>query len=148
MYQVNIYLLMARKYPGRGMGFYAYRLEMITPSGKLHEKEVYGEEPDITQNQLALVTMYRAFEELKKPCEVTVYTDSMYLRSNFVQNLGNWTLNSWMNAKGEPVANGELWRQLEKITASHAVRFGTSYMFPSRTSMTRKLEERKLKYVG
>lgn len=148
MYQVNMYLMMIRKYPAKGTGFYGYRLEMITQSGNLHEKEVYGEEPDITQNQLALVAMYRAFEELKKPCEVTVYTDSMYLRSNFVQNLGNWTLNSWLNAKGEPVANGDLWKQVEEITQPHAVRFASSYMFPCRSAMTRKLEERKLNYAG
>lgn len=148
MHQINMYLLMARKYPGKGKGYYGYRLEMITDSGKLHEKEVFDEEENITQNQLALVMMYRAFEELKKPCEVTVFTDSMYLRRNYVQNLGNWTLNSWLNGKGEPVANGELWKKLDEITAPHAVRFSTDYQWPGRAEMTKKLMERKMGNVG
>ena len=117
MDQVRIYLLTLRKQPSRGKGYYGYRLEFVGKNGKLHEKEVFGEEEDITANQLALVAMYRALEELKKPCEVEVFTDSLYLRGNFVANLQNWTLNSWLNAKGEPVANGGLWRRLEEISA-------------------------------
>ena len=105
---------------------------------------MFGEEEDITANQLALVAMYRAFEELKKPCEVEVFTDSLYLRGNFVANLQNWTLNSWLNAKGEPVANGGLWRRLEEITQPHVIRFDTSYMWPARARMTDRLQRMKM----
>ena len=107
MDQVRIYLLTLRKRPSRGKGYFAYRLEFMDQNGKMHEKELYEEEKDITANQLALIAMYRAFEALRKPCEVEVFTDSLYLRGNFVANLENWTLNSWMNAKGEPVAGEE-----------------------------------------
>lgn len=144
MDQVRIYLLTLRKQPSRGKGYYGYRLEFVGKNGKLHEKEVFEEEEDITANQLALVAMYRAFEELKKPCEVEVFTDSLYLRGNFVANLQNWTLNSWMNAKGEPVANGGLWRRLEEITQPHVVRFDTSYMWPARARMTDRLQRMKM----
>ena len=144
MDQVRIYLLTLRKQPSRGKGYYGYRLEFVGKNGKLHEKEVFGEEEDITANQLALVAMYRAFEELKKPCEVEVFTDSLYLRGNFVANQQNWTLNSWLNAKGEPVANGGLWRRLEEITQPHVIRFDTSYMWPARARMTDRLQRMKM----
>lgn len=144
MDRVRIYLLTLRKQPSRGKGYYGYRLEFVGKNGKLHEKEVFGEEEDITANQLALVAMYRAFEELKKPCEVEVFTDSLYLRGNFVANLQNWTLNSWLNAKGEPVANGGLWRRLEEITQPHVIRFDTSYMWPARARMTDRLQRMKM----
>lgn len=144
MDQVRIYLLTLRKQPSRGKGYYGYRLEFVGKNGKLHEKEVFEEEEDITANQLALVAMYRAFEELKKPCEVEVFTDSLYLRGNFVANLQNWTLNSWLNAKGEPVANGGLWRRLEEITQPHVIRFDTSYMWPARARMTDRLQRMKM----
>lgn len=144
MDQVRIYLLTLRKQPSRGKGYYGYRLEFVGKNGKLHEKEVFGEEEDITANQLALVAMYRAFEELKKPCEVEVFTDSLYLRGNFVANLQNWTLNSWLNAKGEPVANGGLWRRLEEITQPHVIRFDASYMWPARARMTDRLQRMKM----
>lgn len=144
MDQVRIYLLTLRKQPSRGKGYFGYRLEYVGKNGKLHEKEVFDEEKDITANQLALVAMYRAFEELKKPCEVEVFTDSLYLRGNFVANLQNWTLNSWLNAKGEPVANGELWRRLEEITQPHVIRFDTTYMWPARARMTDRLQRMKM----
>ncbi len=135
---------MARKYPARGKGYYGYRLETATKSGQLHVREHFDTEEDITANQLALVAMYRAFEELKKPCEVEVYTDSLYLRSNFIGNLQNWTLNSWLNAKGEQVANKELWRRLDEVTRQHLVRFETAYDYPARAAMTEKVLKMKM----
>ena len=144
MYQVRMYLLTLRKQPSRGTGYFGYRLEFIDQNGRLHEKELYEEEKDITANQLALVAMYRAFEALRIPCEVEVFTDSLYLRGNFVANMQNWTLNSWLNAKGEPVANGSLWRRLEKITQPHVVRFNTTYMWPARARMTDRLQRMKM----
>ena len=144
MFQVRMYLLTLRKQPSRGTGYYGYRLEFVGQNGKLHEKENFGEEKDITANQLALVAMYRAFEELKKPCEVEAFTDSLYLRGNFVANMENWTLNSWLNAKGEPVANGNLWRRLEEITQQHVVRFNTAYQWPERYRMTAVLQRMKM----
>lgn len=144
MDQIRMYLLTLRKQPSRGKGYFGYRLEFVSQNGKLHEKEVFDEEKDITANQLALVAMYRAFEELKRPCEVEVFTDSLYLRGNFVTNLENWTLNSWLNAKGEPVANGSLWRKLEEITQPHVIRFNTTYMWPARARMTDRLQRMKM----
>lgn len=148
MFQVRIYLLMLSKYPRKSKGYFGYRLETIDKQGRVHEKTVYDEEEDITANQLALVAMYRAFEELKSPCEVEVFTDSLYLRGNFVSNMQNWTLHSWMNSKGEPVANGDLWRKLEQITEQHVVRLNTEYQWPARGRMTRELMERKERHVG
>lgn len=144
MYQVRIYLVINKKYPARGRGYYGYRLETVTKSGKLHVKEFFDVEEDITANQLALVAMYRAFEELKKPCEVEVYTDSLYLRSNFIGNLQNWTLNAWMNAKGKQVANKELWNRLDEVTKKHLVRFETAYDYAARASMTEKVLKMKM----
>ena len=144
MYRVRMYLLTLRKQQSRGTGYFGYRLEFIDQNGRLHEKEAYEEEKDITANQLAMVAMYRAFEALRIPCEVEVFTDSLYLRGNFVANMQNWTLNSWMNAKGETVANGSLWRRLEKLTQPHVVRFNTTYMWPARARMTDRLQRMKM----
>lgn len=139
---------MLSKYPRKSKGYFGYRLETIDKHGQIHEKPFYGEENDITANQLALVAMYRAIKELKKPCEVEVFTDSLYLRGNFVSNMQNWKQNSWLNSKGEPVANGDLWRKLEKATEQHVVRFNTEYQWPARGRMTRELMERKERHVG
>ena len=50
--------------------------------------------------------------------------------------------------EGEPVANGDLWRKLEKVTEQHVVRFNTEYQWPARGRMTRELMERKERHVG
>ena len=148
MFQVRIYILTLRKYPKRGKGYYAYRLETVTGSGKVHEKEVYEEEQEITANQLALVAMYHALEELKCPCEVEIYTDSLYLRSNYVDNLQTWAENGWKNAKKEKVANEHLWKEIFEITRKHVIRFNAEYQWAARARMTHELLERRMNDVG
>ena len=51
---------------------------------------------------------------------VTVYSDSQYVVKAFTDNwLQNWQRRGWTNAKGEPVANRELWEQLLRQIKQH-----------------------------
>ena len=44
------------------------------------EKELYGGEPDTTNNRMELTAVIRALEALKRPCEIDLYTDSQYVQ--------------------------------------------------------------------
>lgn len=140
MYQVRIYI-QAKKPPQRSQGVYGYRLETVGKDGRLHEKEVYDIEEQITAYQLVLVAMCRALEELKSPCEIEIYTDSLHLRGNYQNNLRSWIQNGWINAKGEPVANKELWKQMEELARPHVIRFNSEYQYPARAGMVQKIME-------
>jgi len=43
------------------------------------ERELYGGEPDTTNNRMELTAVIRALEALKRPSRVQVYTDSLYV---------------------------------------------------------------------
>lgn len=147
MYQVRVYL-QARKPPKPSRGFYLYRLETILKSGELHTSEGCGMEENITANQLILVAFCRALNELKVPCEIEVFTDSMYLRGNYENNLQGWSENGWTNAKGEPVANRTMWKYIQELACRHRIRFSKDYQYPARAAMVaRIMEMRRVQHV-
>lgn len=88
------------------------------------ERELSGGEPDTTNNRMELTAVARALEALKKPCDVTIVTDSQYLANAFRQGwLAKWKRNGWKTAAKEPVKNRDLWEQLDVLIATHAVRW-------------------------
>ncbi len=44
-----------------------------------HEKELWGGEPDTTNNRMEMTAAIRALEALKRPASVRLHTDSQYL---------------------------------------------------------------------
>lgn len=88
------------------------------------EKELSGYEPDTTNNRMELTAVARALEVLKKPCDVTIVTDSQYLANAFRQGwLAKWKRNGWKTAAKEPVKNRDLWEMLDGLIATHSVRW-------------------------
>ncbi len=87
------------------------------------EKELCGGEPLTTNNRMELTAAIRALEALKRPCEVHLHTDSMYVRSGITEWIGAWQRNGWRTAAKKPVKNDDLWRRLAELAAGHDVRW-------------------------
>ncbi len=85
------------------------------------EKELYGAEKDTTNNRMELMAAIRALEELKRPCDVTLTTDSQYVRKGITEWLPNWKKRGWKTADKKPVKNQELWQRLEKAAEKHKI---------------------------
>lgn len=86
-----------------------------------HEKELYGSQKDTTNNQMELMAPIEALNALKDPCDVTIYTDSTYVKNGITQWIHGWKKNGWRTANKKPVKNAELWQQLEAATHRHTV---------------------------
>ncbi|MGB4606709.1 MAG: ribonuclease HI [Limnochordia bacterium] len=89
-----------------------------------HEKEISGFEPMTTNQRMELTAAIRALESLKRPCRVRLYSDSAYLVNAF--NLGwldNWRRNGWLNARKQPVSNGDLWQRLAELAVIHQIQW-------------------------
>jgi len=89
-------------------------------SGK-HERELVGGEPDTTNNRMELMAAIAALEALKRPCVVTLRTDSQYLRQGITQWLKNWIARGWKTAGGDPVKNRDLWERLALAVKPHQI---------------------------
>ena len=86
-----------------------------------HEKEISGGEKLTTNNRMELLAAIRALEALKRPCEVTLYTDSIYVRDGITKWIHGWRKNGWKTADRKPVKNAELWQALLEAAAPHKI---------------------------
>ena len=86
-----------------------------------HERELWGGEPDTTNNRMEMMAAIQALEALKRPCKVELHTDSQYLRNGILQWLAGWKAKGWKTAAKAPVKNEDLWRRLDEARLRHEV---------------------------
>ena len=88
------------------------------------KKELSGGEAQTTNNRMELAGVINGLRALKRPCKVTIYSDSAYVVNAFNQNwLAKWMTNGWENSAKAEVANADLWKELAVLTATHQVTF-------------------------
>ncbi len=85
------------------------------------ERELSGGEPMTTNNRMELMAAISALEALTKPVEITVVTDSAYVKNGVTEWIHGWKRNGWRTASKDPVKNAELWQRLEAAQARHKV---------------------------
>jgi ribonuclease HI len=86
-----------------------------------HRRELSGGQAETTNNQMEMMAVIRALETLKRPCDITLYTDSTYVMKGMTEWLPQWKKRNWKTAAKKPVKNVELWQRLEKAIARHTV---------------------------
>ena len=84
------------------------------------EKELWGGEPNTTNNRMELMAAIRGLEELKRPCEVLLVTDSQYVMKGITEWMVNWKKRGWKTASKEPVKNADLWKLLDELERRRA----------------------------
>lgn len=84
-------------------------------------REITGGEPATTNNRMELRAAISALMALKEPCEITLFTDSEYLRLGITEWLPRWRANNWRTVDRKPVKNDDLWRQLHEAASQHRV---------------------------
>jgi len=85
------------------------------------EKELSGGEPDTTNNRMELMAAIAALGALKRPCHVTLTTDSNYVRDGITKWIHGWRRNGWKTADRKPVKNADLWQALVEAAAPHRI---------------------------
>ncbi|MCX7151281.1 MAG: ribonuclease HI [Proteobacteria bacterium] len=87
------------------------------------EKELFGGEPDTTNNRMELTAAIRGLDALTRPCEVDIFTDSQYVQKGMTEWVHSWKRRGWRTADKQAVKNVDLWQQLEAAAARHKVRW-------------------------
>ena len=104
------------KNPGNG-GWAA----IINIDGNIHK--ISGSEKDTTNNKMELTATIEALKSIIKPSEIELYTDSQYVKNGINIWIINWKNNGWKTASKKPVANKELWIELDTIVQFHNVQW-------------------------
>ena len=91
---------------------------------KTVEKELSGHEDATTNNRMELTAVIEALGALKRPCNITLYTDSKYVMDGVNEWMPNWKKNGWKTAaKKKEVKNIDLWQRLDELLAPHEIRW-------------------------
>lgn len=85
------------------------------------EKELFGGEPETTNNRMELLAVIEALSALKRPCDVILHTDSQYVQKGITEWIHSWKNRAWKTADKKPVKNADLWRRLDAVSAQHKV---------------------------
>jgi ribonuclease HI len=75
-----------------------------------------GKEKSTTNNRMELMAPIMALKKIKKSSQITIYTDSTYLKDGITIWINNWKKNDWKSANKKPVKNKDLWVILDKLT--------------------------------
>ena len=82
-------------------------------------REMFGSEPQTTNNRMELTAAVRGLEALKEPCEVEIVTDSEYVKNGITKWITGWKAKGWRKADKTPVLNQDLWQHLDFQNARH-----------------------------
>lgn len=85
------------------------------------ERELSGGEAQTTNNRMEMMAAVEALNALKKPCRVTLHTDSKYVMDGITKWVFGWQKKGWRTADNKPVKNVEIWQALVKAAARHEV---------------------------
>ncbi len=85
------------------------------------ERELSGGEGLTTNNRMELLAAISALETLAKPSEITIVTDSAYVKNGVTEWIHGWKRNGWRTAGRDPVKNADLWQRLDAAQARHKV---------------------------
>lgn len=91
--------------------------------GTEHTREMAGGFRLTTNNRMEILAAIKGLQALKEPCEVSLFTDSQYLRNAVEKGwLKAWRGKNWQKANKKPVLNVDLWQELLPELGRHEVR--------------------------
>ncbi|WP_066015694.1 ribonuclease HI [Endozoicomonas atrinae] len=85
------------------------------------EKELFGGEPETTNNRMELMAAIEGLKALKRPCSIILTTDSQYVRKGITEWMAGWKRKNWKTAAGKPVKNQDLWQLLDEQSQRHDI---------------------------
>ncbi len=85
------------------------------------ERELFGGEPETTNNRMELTAAIEGLKALRRRCHVRLYTDSRYVMQGMTEWLENWKRRDWKNSSRKPVKNKDLWQALDQACQRHDI---------------------------
>ena len=85
------------------------------------EKMFSGAQEQTTNNRMELIAAIEGLEQLKKPMDVVLTTDSQYVKDGITKWIGGWKKKGWITSQKKPVKNVDLWKRLDEAVANHSV---------------------------
>tara|TARA_B110000438_G_C15381989_1_gene465176 strand:+ start:25 stop:456 length:432 start_codon:yes stop_codon:yes gene_type:complete len=76
-----------------------------------------------TNNQMELTAAIKALQYFNESKNITIFTDSKYVKNGIESWIINWKKNGWKTASKKPVKNRDLWEKLDKEINKHIIKW-------------------------
>lgn len=84
-------------------------------------RELKGGDGDTTNNRMELLAAISVLETLSRATEITIVTDSTYVKNGVTTWIHGWKRNGWRTSNKKPVKNVDLWHRIDAENARHDV---------------------------
>ena len=88
-----------------------------------NEREIVGHELDTTNNRMELMAAIMGLNAVTRAMPIDLHTDSRYVMNGVKEWMPRWKANGWKTASKKPVANQDLWQQLDEAVSRHHIRW-------------------------
>lgn len=85
------------------------------------QTNISGKEKNTTNNRMEILAAIMALKKIKSNSQITIYTDSTYVKNGITEWVFNWKKNDWKTASKKPVKNKDLWIKLDKLCEKNKV---------------------------
>ena len=82
---------------------------------------ISGNENNTTNNRMELMAPIMALKKIKRKSDITIYTDSKYVKDGITDWIKSWKLNNWKSSNKKPVKNKDLWVKLDNGMPKHRI---------------------------
>ena len=86
-----------------------------------NQYNISGSENNTTNNRMELMAPIMALKKIKKKSEITIFTDSKYVKDGITDWIKKWKVNNWKNSNKKQVKNKDLWIKLDNACLKHKV---------------------------
>ena len=86
-------------------------------------KTYNGSEKETTNNRMELKAAIMGIKNSDLTTEITIYTDSKYVKDGITNWIVSWKKNNWITASKKPVKNQDLWKELDNMNNQYNVKW-------------------------
>ena len=104
-----------------GPGGWGVVLQARSGSQLTKQSELNGGAAETTNNRMELVAAISALDALSRHSQITIVTDSVYVKDGVTKWIFGWKKKGWLTAAKKPVKNEDLWKKLDLVQSQHDV---------------------------
>ena len=86
-----------------------------------NQSSISGSESNTTNNRMELMAPIMALKKIRRKSEITIFTDSKYVKDGITDWIKKWKVNNWKSSNKKPVKNKDLWVKLDNLCQKHNV---------------------------
>ena len=85
------------------------------------QNNISGKVQDTTNNRMELMAPIMALKKIKSKSDITIFTDSIYVKNGITEWIKKWEKNGWKTSNKKPVKNKDLWIKLNDLCQKNKI---------------------------